>query len=190
MGIGPEPAQMLRGLGLPKGFTVCELGDQFFHSGDRRAPGFWKSPAEELYRELGCSRYEAIDGNGRGTITADLNAPLDPHPGKFTLVTDFGTSEHVFDFAQCWRTIHSLCKPRGLIIFEKPVQGYPDHGFYNIHKTFFMDVAVANAYTIDGLCYIKTNRGHHWRGIFRKTAETPETLVNPQQGKYQRTLKI
>ncbi len=101
MGINPIADGIIRGLALPQGFTVVELGDQFHHTGYRRRPGWSKRPAVEFYRELGCSHYESIDANNGGTIYADLNKPLDPHPGEFDLVTDFGTSEHVWDIAQC-----------------------------------------------------------------------------------------
>lgn len=189
MGIGPEPAKMLRDLGLPAGFSVCDLGDQMWHSGKRRDPNFWSRPARDLYRKMGGGeRYESIDANGGGTILADLNLPLDPHPGQFDLVTDFGTSEHVFDIAQVWRTMHSLCVAGGYIAFEKPYQGYPDHGFWNTHQTLWRDLAKANGYAIVSLAEIEAPRGRHWRGVYRKGEETP--FRNPQQGKWVPRLKI
>ncbi len=188
MGIGPIPADILRNLPLPDGFSVCELGDQIWHSGTRRSSGWWSRPARDLYKTMGCSRYEAIDGNGGGTILADLNHPLDPHPGEFDLVTDVGTTEHVFNFAQAWATIHSLTKLGGLIFFEKPYQGYPDHGFYNLHKTLFVDIARANGYRVLELKEHEAPRGNLWRGVYRREAETPFRF--PQQGKYVRKLKI
>jgi SAM-dependent methyltransferase len=193
MGIGPIPAQIIRNLPLPEGFTVCELGDQFWHSGGkRRDPKFWRKPARELYESMGCSRYESIDGNGGGTILADLNEPLFhdiwPDDMRFDLVTDVGTSEHVFDFAQVWRTIHSLTKPGGLIFFEKPYQGYPDHGFYGLHKTLFVDIARANGYKVLELKEHEAPRGSLWRGVYRKDVDAPFRF--PMQGKYVRKLKI
>lgn len=193
MGIGPIPAEILRNLPLPNGFTVCDLGDQIWHSGHRRSPEFWSKPARELYESMGCSRYESIDGNGGGTILADLNHPLYdgvwPDDLQFDLVTDVGTSEHVFNFAQCWRTIHALTKPGGLIFFEKPYQGYPDHGFYNLHKTLFVDIARANGYQILELKEHEAPRGKLWRGVYRKGADDGPFRF-PQQGKYVRKLKI
>jgi SAM-dependent methyltransferase len=188
MGIGPEPQQMLRDLSLLAGFDVIELGDQMYHSGTRRDPKFWSKPAIHFYRKLGCNRYEAVDANGGGTILADLNLPLEPFPGTFDLVTDFGTSEHVFDIAQCWRTIHALCKSGGYIAFEKPFQGYPDHGFWNTHATLWRDLAKANDYELLLLKEIEAPRGRHWRGLMRKT--TDAAFRNPQQGKWVPRLKI
>lgn len=189
MGIGPEPAKMLLDLGLRPGFSVCELGNQMWHSGKRRDPKFWSRPARELYLKLGSGeRYESIDANGGGTILADLNLPLDPHPGEFDLVTDFGTSEHIFDFAQVWRTIHSLTRQGGLIAFDKPFQGFPEHGFYKVDLTFFRDLAKANHYQIVRIDEIEAPRGRIWRGVMKRLDAGP--FRNPQQGKWVPRLKI
>lgn len=192
MGIGPIPAEIIRNLPLPQGFAVCELGDQFWHNGLRRSPKFWRKPARLLYEGMGCGRYEAIDGNDGGTILADLNEPIESWGaelvGAFDLVTDVGTSEHVFDFAECWRSIHLLCKPGGLIFFEKPYQGYPDHGFYGLHKTLFVDIARANSYEILELKEHEAPRGTLWRGVYRKGA-IESGFEKPRQGKYRKTLR-
>lgn len=188
MGINPIADDMIRGLKLPAGFTVIELGDQFHHTGYRRRPGWSKRPAAAFYKELGASGYQSLDANGKSTIYADLNKPLDPHPGEFDLVTDFGTSEHVWDFAQCWRSIHSLCKEGGFIAFEKPCQGFHDHGFWNVHHTTWKDLAKANAYEIMFLKDYNAERGGLWRGVYRKTSSAP--LVAPVQGKYRGKVRM
>lgn len=190
MGILEEPARFIRNLKLPKGFTVCELGDQKI---THTTPHY---DADLFYRDLGCARYESIDGNGRGTITHDLNKPLPFHSVAisghlargFDLVTDFGTGEHIFNQAQVWRTVHALVKPSGYIAFDRPVQGYEGHGFYNTHETLFRDIAIANAYEIVRLERGTTSRGELIRGVFRKGAE--RKFQTPQQGRYLKSLKI
>lgn len=187
MGIGPEPQQLLRELKLPKGFSVIELGSQLAHNGTRRDPN-WKSwPAREFYEELGCSRYESIDANGEATITADLNGPgvvpadFEMREG-FDLVTDFGTSEHCFNVAQAWVTMHNLVRPGGLIVGEKPSSGYPRHGYYLFDKIFFEGVAKFNNYK-SHLRQIKTGRGTCWRFVFR-TPEEYAPFRFPHMGKW------
>lgn len=198
MGIGPEPADMLRGLRhlLPERFNVCDLGDQMWHSGRRRDPKFWSRPAHDLYEDIGgVGFYASLDGNGGGTHMVDLNKPLGVQNGarrllgQFDLVTDFGTTEHVFDFCQAWRTIHELGKPGSLIAFEKPYQGYPEHGFYNVHQTLILDLAHANGYEIGHLTKVEAPRGEHWRGFFVKPKEW-RPFALPFQGKYRKKLKI
>lgn len=189
MGIGPEPEKLIRSLPLPPAFAVCELGSQIWHEGNRKAATWWWKPARELYEELGCSRYESLDANGRGTRLCDLNLPL--HHlldlfGRFDLVTDFGTSEHIFNIAQAWDTMHALCKPGGIVAFDKPAEGYPDHGFYNVNRTWLLDIAGANNYELGALLEVPTPRGILWRGWFRKGEEAP--FRYPVQGKYKRKL--
>lgn len=181
MGMLREPAQFIRALNLPSGFSVCELGDQWLTFTDPH------TLSEKWFKSIGCGRYVSIDGNGRGTMTADLNEPivgLEP----FDLVTDYGTGEHIFNQHQVWRTLHDLCKPRGYITFDRPVQGYPTHGYYLSDPALFRDLAQANRYRVVQLCEGKTNRGLLMRGVFQKVSTAP--FVVPQQGRYQRILKI
>lgn len=193
MGIGPEPAALLRSLKLPAGFTVCELGSQIFHQGRRSIngkanPEWWWKPARELYESMGCGRYESIDANGKATLLHDLNQPLDPWPGEFDLVTDFGTGEHIWDVAQVWRTMHDLTKPGGLIVFDKPTQGYEFHGFWGHNITVLNDIARANHYAVLHLAPVLANRGVCYRGTYRKVEDAP--FIPPSQGKYKGKLKV
>lgn len=181
MGILQEPADFVRALPLPKGFSVCEFGDQWMSGGKPLL-------AERWYAGLGCGRYVSIDGNGRGTITADLNHPLDLAE-TFDLVTDFGTGEHVFDQAQVWRTAHTLTSPGGFIVFDRPAQGYKGHCFYLADECLFRDIAAANRYAIVRLEIGKTPRGELIRGVFQ-TPVAPAPFVVPQQGRYRASLVI
>jgi SAM-dependent methyltransferase len=181
MGILAEPEQFVRELPLRRGFTVCELGDQWItHTNPHRL-------ARDLYVELGCSRYESIDGNGRGTITWDLNRKL-PALGQFDLVTDFGTGEHVFNQAQVWRAVHELTKPGGYIVFDRPTKGYPGHCFYLSDESLFHDIAAANSYEVLRLERRETPRGELIRGVWRRTSD--DKFRTPQQGRYKKILVI
>lgn len=182
MGILKEPADFVRSLKLREGFSVCELGDQMMSGGKE------PKPAEPFYRSLGCGRYVAIDGNGRGTVLADLNHAVAPKLGQFDLVTDFGTGEHIFDQAQVWRTLHDLCRPGGYIVFDRPAQGYGDHCFYLITIGLVRDIAAANGYGSVVVKTAKTPRGKLVRGIFRR--QTPAPFMVPQQGRYKPTLQF
>lgn len=185
MGILREPAEMITRLPLEPGFSVCELGDQQM--------SYLRSPmvASEFYRGLGCGRYESIDGNGLGTITADLNLALADleQLGRFDLVTDFGTGEHIFDQAQVWRTLHDLVTPGGYIAFDRPHQGYGKHCFYLVNPCLLMDLAQANRYKVVQFQKKETPRGWLVRGVFQ-TSRTPAAFRNPQQGRYSGTLRV
>lgn len=183
MGIQKEPAAYVATLPLPKGFSVCELGDQ----------GMCGEPTKRLAQrwyedELGCGRYVSIDGNGRGTLTADLNLPI-ALDLQFDLVTDFGTGEHIFDQAQVWRTLHGLTKPGGFIAFDRPSQGYLTHCYYVTNECLYRDIAAANAYEVLWLTRGRTARGELIRGVYRRPPTTAAFRI-PQQGRYQSSLVI
>jgi hypothetical protein len=184
MGILAEPAEFVRALKLPTGFSVCELGDQYITHDVRRL-------ASEFYLELGCGRYVSIDGNGRGTFTYDLNKPLRTnHLGEFDLVTDFGTGEHIFDQATVWKTVHYLTKAQGYIVFDRPTQGYSGNGghcYYNTHECLFNDIAAANDYVVHKLEHQQTTRGELIRGVFQKMRRNKFRV--PQQGRYKKLLR-
>lgn len=180
MGILAEPAMFVRKLNLPVGFSVCELGDQWVTHTDPHIL------AADFYRGLGCGRYVSIDGNGRGTLTWDLNTPL-KKLGKFDLVTDFGTGEHVFDQAQVWRSIHRLTKMGGYIAFDRPTQGYEGHCFYRVDESWYRDIAEANDYLVKRLERATTKRGELVRGVFKRL--NANDFVVPQQGRYRKLLR-
>lgn len=182
MGILGGPIAFMKALKLARGFTVCELGDQYVTEGPK--PHYL---AEKLYVKWGAERYVSIDGNGNGTILWDLNLPLDIDLGEFDLVTDFGTGEHIFDQAQVWRTVHKLTKVGGYIAFDRPTGGYPGHCFYLIDPSLIRDLAAANGYEIVAMGESDTSRGHLIRGVFRKTSKAQ--FVNPQQGRYEKALR-
>ena len=181
MGILREPADFVQKLvkDLPPQFSVCELGDQWVTYGTPHVL------ARDFYRELGCGRYDSIDGNGRGTITWDLNQKW-VGGKRYDLVTDFGTGEHIFNQANVWRTLHVLTKVGGYIVFDRPHAGYPEHCYYNIHKCVLEDVAAANRYRVLRLEHAKTVRGELWRGVFQKV-DSGKFQV-PQQGRYRKIL--
>lgn len=188
MGIHKEVAAFVDALALPPGFSVCELGDQGMCGTGKH------HPARPWYEGLGCGRYVSIDGNGRGTVTHDLNLPLDGHVGDptfepFDLVTDFGTGEHIFDQAQVWRTIHALTTPGGVIAFDRPAQGYPTHCYYLTDECLYRDLAEANGYTTLWLAQAQTPRGVLIRGAYRRPP-THAAFVVPQQGRYRSSLVI
>jgi hypothetical protein len=191
VGILKEPAQFVADLQLPQGFSVCELGNQMM------AGGKVGTPAEAFYRRLGCGRYMSLDANGQATHLHDLNTPIHlfKHHAKrdeileFDLVTDFGTGEHIFDQAQVWRTLHDLTKPGGYIAFDRPATGYDQHCFYLVNECLYHDLAAANGYTVVRFDRGRMPRGVLIRGVFRKPASGRAFQI-PQQGRYQRDLKL
>lgn len=180
MGINPANQKLLTEHvfpHLPPDWSVCDLGNQYVHQGLPNT----KRPAEDWYRNEGAKHYESIDLNGEGTIQHDLNTPMVPGQ-HFDLVTDFGTSEHVFNFGECWRTIHKLVVVGGFIAFEKNLEGFRSHGFYNVQLTTWLSLADANNYHVEHLSPVTLDRGIVVRGVFQRLLS--DDFVFPTQHRY------
>jgi len=94
--------------------------------------------------------YLALDLQGtKHSINFDLNNEY-KDVKKYDVVTNIGTSEHIFNQLAVFKTIHNSVAAGGLIIHQLPGQGYYDHGFYNYQPTFFFDLAQANNYFMIG----------------------------------------
>ena len=68
------------------------------------------------------------------------------HFGKYDLVTDHGSCEHIFNIAEAYRTMHRLCKVDGLIVISQSLWG--GNGYFLYDRAFFEGIAAANGYRI------------------------------------------
>lgn len=113
-----------------EGLEMCELGDQEIFLG-----GF----AKAFFEGRGV-RHTSLDIHGLNkTRLVDLRLPIHGDLiGKFDVVTDFGTSEHVDGQYQCFKNIHDLTKVGGLMVRTLPLVGHwPLHcNFYYTMGTF------------------------------------------------------
>ena len=95
--------------------------------------------------------YKSVDLHGTNmSVKKDLNYPYSDDL-KYDVITNFGTTEHIFNQYEVYNSIHKLVKPNGLIMHFLPYQGAYNHGFYNFNPTFFFDLGKANDYKIIGL---------------------------------------
>jgi hypothetical protein len=102
-----------------------------------------------IYELLGVREYNCIDINDElGSINLDLNKEY-KFGKQYDLVTNFGTTEHIFNQYSCFKNIHNLTKTGGYIFHGVPVSGFSEHGFYKYSILFFEDLASANDYTIE-----------------------------------------
>lgn len=95
--------------------------------------------------------YTALDiFHARNTILFDLNvhAPGPRLYGKFDLVMNLGTTEHVFSQLRAFQTIHELTKPGGVVYHDLPFAGYFDHALFRYDPLFFREIVKANSYEI------------------------------------------
>lgn len=163
---------------LPAGGSVVELGAQelyctgeaahvrevlaYFHRQlpGLREPGDYSMDELDAFADRGMLgallsasgfRYLALDiFDAPATRLFDLNfeSPDADLAGRFDLVTNYGTTEHVVNQYLAMKTMHELARPGGLIHHDLPMAGYHDHGYFNYNPRFFMELAEANGYEV------------------------------------------
>ena len=85
----------------------------------------WKMLGVESVESLDFSDYEGAD------IVHDLNKPLPKkYHGKYDLVFDGGTLEHVFDVKTSMTNAFDLLAPGGTLMAMSPGNNFFAHGFY------------------------------------------------------------
>jgi hypothetical protein len=104
--------------------------------------------ARDFWVALGFD-YAAIDVDGSpGSIALDLNCDQVPSAlqGKYGLVTNLGTTEHVCNQMNAFRVIHDLAAPGAVMIHHLPAGGMLNHGLVNYNPKFFWHLARSNDY--------------------------------------------
>jgi hypothetical protein len=107
-----------------------------------------KASARDLYENLGMT-YACIDVDERfGSLTLDMNFDEVPlgHRGRYDLTTNHGTSEHILNQSNVFKTMHDLTRPGGLMLHAVPFTVHLEHGFLNYQVDFFSALAGVNSY--------------------------------------------
>lgn len=115
----------------------------------------------DLFLSIGFDNIESLDYSDfeKCTITHDLNkdVPADLH-GKYDLIFDGGTSEHVFNLPKVLENYHKMLKTGGRIIHFLPSTNCVEHGFYMFSPTLFWDYYSANNWEIKDSLFVKYSR--------------------------------
>jgi hypothetical protein len=116
--------------------------------------------SRELWAWLGFS-YSAIDvDNSPDSIPLDLNFDSAPPAlcGKFDLVTNFGTTEHVANQLNAFKVIHDLAGKERIMVHNLPSHGLFNHGLVNYNPKFFWMLARSNGYRLLHMSYFGDTR--------------------------------
>lgn len=177
MGLGPSAIELYRQVKLQGAFegitNVVELGSQdywcpqqnlmrgLFAAFGRGEPAHELLgatitnllPARLLYTALGMD-YTCVDVDRRpGSIVLDLNFESVPaeHKGKYGLVTNHGTSEHILNQYNVFKSMHDLARVGALFVHAVPFTVHLEHGFFNYQPNFFRALARYNGYETLGV---------------------------------------
>jgi SAM-dependent methyltransferase len=104
-----------------------------------------------FFRFLGFDHVVSCDASSyeSASLLLDLNQPVPTElHGKFDVVFNGGTMEHVFDVPCVLRNIHSMLKVGGRAIHIAPSSNMIDHGFYSFSPSLFCDYYQANRYQV------------------------------------------
>lgn len=123
---------------LPEKPKVIEFGNQRYTADNEH------ETTKGFYESLGFE-YLALDVNeNMGAVIVDLNETGCLY--RADLVTNNGTSEHIFNQAAVFQNAHDMST--GLMIHILPFTPWLNHGFYNYNPILFRDLAFANNYEI------------------------------------------
>src|SRR5271167_2182976 len=89
-----------------------------------------------------------VVGNEMSLMHFDLNTDRVPAKFKdhFDFVTNVGTTEHVFNQANCFKVVHDLTNVGGIMVHAVPFAGFENHGMFNYSMKFFTTLARENDY--------------------------------------------
>ena len=107
----------------------------------------------DLYLHWAIKNYKSFDLFDHRAEKVDLNIDLE-RTDSWDIVTNFGTSEHIFNQFAFMKNCHDLTRQGGVSLHVLPVASGRDHGFYNYHLTFFRSLAIANKYEILNFRYV------------------------------------
>lgn len=108
-----------------------------------------------------CVRIDVSDYEASEEIF-DLNADETPLHlvGRFDVVLDTGTLEHVFHVPNALKHLYRLVKPGGRIIHNTPASNHLDHGFWMFSPTLFQDYYAANGFEINAIRLVRFTPRH------------------------------
>jgi hypothetical protein len=111
--------------------------------GNKKTPG--QQPYKVAFERMGI-RHVSVDLNGEdGALKRDLREPL--NLGRFDMVTNFGTSEHVSEQEPVWRNMVEACGK--VLVSMTPESGWERHGIWYPEPKFYEELARLNGFKIE-----------------------------------------
>jgi hypothetical protein len=125
--------------------------------------------SDPLFRELGAERVDSLDASDfeGATVIHDLNTPLpDPLAGRYSLVYDGGTLEHVFNVPVALANYMRMPRVGGHLLLALPANNEMGHGFYQFSpELFFRTLSPENGYQIKAMFLAPLFRNAAWLAV-------------------------
>jgi hypothetical protein len=104
--------------------------------------------ARELWNWLGFKHSCIALSGGAAAVPLDLNVHAIPENlrGKFSFVSNIGTTAHVANQLNAFKAIHDLCATGGVMFHRLPAEGFMTHGLLKYSPKFFWMLARSNGY--------------------------------------------
>jgi hypothetical protein len=158
----------------------CNTGDM----GNNVASDY--SYSEPFFSLLGAQTIESIDNSDyeSATIIHDMNDPIPAGlKGKFSVVVDAGTLEHVFNYPVALKNCMELLKSGGVFISITPANNFMGHGFYQFSPELFFSVFTqANGFELMKLLICEAYDDSQWYEVSKPKGGNAGrvTLINHQ----------
>jgi hypothetical protein len=108
---------------------------------------------EPLLEMLGAKEITSIDASAYegATVVHDMNQPLPSEmKSRFSVATDFGTLEHVFNYPQALKNAMESVALGGHFLAVTPCNGWTGHGFYQFSpELFFRALSPENGFELE-----------------------------------------
>lgn len=183
MGIARAAAQLLveerarspfhgRALTLGKQDVAFSLPELAAYAVSRGSPLREVAGADDvaLFSALGFDEVDAMDASAfeGASLVHDLNVPVPSSlHGRYDLVFNGGTLEHVFNVPVALASIHAMLAVGGRAMHMAPVSNLIDHGFYSFSPTLLFDYYSANGYRIPTAYVFQAQSFEHPWTVYR-----------------------
>jgi len=120
--------------------------------------------ASKLYAALGYSSisFDLIDAPATRRLDLNTDSVPEGYRGFADLTTNFGTTEHILNQLNCFRFVHDLTRPGGLMWHALPSSDYYGHGFFKYDPGFFFALAWVNDYRVVQWSLSPSVKLEHW----------------------------
>ena len=122
--------------------------------------------AEEFFRLLGARTVASLDASPfeGAALIHDLNMPIPASlKGRFSVVYDGGTLEHIFNVPQALRNCMEMLREGGTFIQHSPANNFMGHGFYQFSPELIYQVfSRTNGFEVVAVFLLEHIRGGRW----------------------------